>query len=230
MIDKIVGVSTASVDNNEILNYIKEIEFAGADRLHCDVMDGLVVKKSTYDEAGLEVILANTKLPVDVHLMVYQPHKQIKKYLKVNPQSIILQYDHFSYEKQLRKVLKKIRKAGIKAGLALSPNIPVSYILPFVPYIDILLILGTDINASQGKLFEGAYDKIKNAVDLKNRFRRELIVAFKGGINFDNANKLYEAGVNALIVDELVRDCFSRTYAIENLKNTKSSLIGTKSL
>ena len=231
MIKRIVAVSTASVENNqELLDYIQEIEFAGADRLHCDVMDGIIVRQASFDESGLAIILSTTKLPVDVHLMVYQPHKQLKKYLKIKPDSITLQYEHFSTEKQLRKNLIKIQKAGIKTGLALSPEIPVSYILPFVPYIDELLIMGTSPNDRESKMYDGAIDKIKNAVDLKNRFKKDLIISFKGGVTFENVNKLYDSGVNIVIADDLVYKCFSRKYAIENLKNPTSHLIDTKRL
>lgn len=230
MINRIIAVSTASVDNEHLLDYIKELEFAKADRLHADVMDGTVVRRATFDNNGLKVILQNTTLPTDVHLQIYQPHKQIKKYIALKPNSIIVQYDHFSYERQLRKTLMKIQRKGIKSGLALSPNIPISYILPFVPYIDELLILGLEPDSEGGKMFEGAYDKIKNAVDLKTRFKKDLVIQFKGGVTFENVESLYKAGVNVVVAEDVVYSCFSKSYAIDNIKKPNSNLITSKSV
>lgn len=230
MTDKIIAVSTASVDNEHLLDYIKEIEQAKADRLHAVVMDGMVTKRATFDNNGLKVVLRNTTLPTDVHLQVFQPFKKVRKYIALRPHCVIVQYDHFNYEKQLRNTLKKIQRKGVKAGLALSPSIPISYILPFVPYIDELLILGFELDSAGGKMFEGVYDKIRNAVDLKTRFKKDLVIQYKGGVDFENVSKLYDAGVNVIVADEVVYNCFSKSYAIDNIKAPDSKLIATKSI
>ena len=223
MINGTISVSTLSVENDRLLDYIKELEFAKADRLFCEVRDGLIGKPATFGEGGVAVIKSSTSLPVDVRLMVYQPHKHLAKYLKKKPDSILVQYEHFSKEKQLRKALQRIQRKHVRSGLILGTAIPISYILPFIPYVDEIMILGTD--QDEGEIEQNIFDKISNLLELKKKFKKDLVISVRGGVTFANCNKLFEAGVNVLVVDKIVYDSFSKSHTIENLKNPNSTLV-----
>jgi len=215
---RLISVSTEPVPVEEMIEYFKELEFAGADMLHCDIMDGIVVEKATYNEQLLGDIKANTDLALDVHLMINEPYKLYKKYLKLRPQMITVQYEHFLYERQLRKVLKKIRRKRVKAGLSLSPNIPVSYILPFIPYVDMVLVMGVNIGSSGQTMHKGTIEKVKQVSMIRDKFRKDMLVGVDGGVNYDNVNALYEAGANLIVSGSLLYKSFSKKYAVDNLR------------
>lgn len=216
---KYVSVSTEPVEIKDVPAYANEIIKCGADLLHCDIMDGVAVEKVTYDDDMVRKLKKlNKKFPLDVHLMIDDTVGEIKRYIKCKPWGITVQYDYFDYEKHLIKCLKKIKRARIKAGIAVSPSVPISYIVPYLKYIDIILVMGVIPGKGGQKVLEDTILKVKEASSLRNRFKKSLIISFDGGITFENAQRIYEAGADIVVSGSLVHDCFSKKYAIECLK------------
>ena len=225
---RLIAVSTENVEVNNLLDYIHEVEFAGADYLHCDVMDGIVVDNFTFDHKVVKAIAKKTKLPLDVHLIMDDTRKYVRKYTSIRPRPAIItvQYDLFYYERQLRKTLKIIRRYGVKAGLALSPNIPVSYILPFFNLCDVVVVLGTEIGEKDTVLDESTLLKIGQLMDLKKRYKKDLIIEFGGGVNKENSSRIFDAGVDIIVSGRYVQESFSKKYAVQKLRE-KADLTNT---
>ena len=215
-----VSASTEPVELKDVPAYANDMINSGADLLHCDVMDGVAVKKSTYDYAMVRKLKKlYKKFPLDVHLMIDDTVGEIKNYIKCRPWGITVQYDYFDYEKHLIKCLKRIKRARIKAGIAISPSVPVSYIVPYLKYLDIILIMGVVPGMGGQKLIEETILKVKEASSLRDRLKKSLIVSFDGGVNLENAEKIYNAGADMVVSGSAIYNCFSHKYAIESLKS-----------
>lgn len=215
-----VSVSTEPVEIKDVPAYANEMINSGADLLHCDIMDGVAVKKTTYDYMMLmKLKKLYKKFPLDVHLMIDDTVGEIKNYIKCRPWGITVQYDYFDYEKHLIKCLKKIKRAKIKAGIAISPSVPISYIVPYLKYLDIILVMGVVPGMGGQKLIDETILKVKEASSLRDRLKKSMIVSFDGGVNFENAEKIFEAGADMVVSGSVVYNCFSRKYAIECLKS-----------
>ena len=216
---KYVSVSTEPAERSDVLNYAKELMESGADLIHCDIMDGIAVDKITYDSNILKRMKKlNKKIPLDVHLMIDDTLGNVGNYIKCRPWGITVQYDYFEYEKHLIKTLKKIKHARIKAGIAISPNVPVSYIVPYLKYIDIILVMGVVPGLGGQEMIKDTLLKVKEASRIRDRLKSSLVISFDGGVNFQNAQEVFDAGANIVVSGSAVYNCFSRKYAIASLK------------
>ncbi|MGN1227092.1 MAG: ribulose-phosphate 3-epimerase [Christensenellales bacterium] len=215
-----VSVSTEPVKIADVPAYAKEIIESGADLLHCDIMDGVAVKQITYDHNMVKRLKKNNKkFPLDVHLMIDDTVGEVGNYIKCRPWGITVQYDYFDYEKHLIKTLKRIKRAKIKVGIAISPSVSVSYIVPYLKYLDIILIMGVMPGLGGQKLMKETLLKVKEASELRDRLKKNLIVSFDGGVTFENVEEIYNAGADMVVSGSLVHNCFSRKHAIESLRN-----------
>lgn len=215
-----VSASTEPIELKDVPTYANEMINCGADLLHCDVMDGVAVKKITYDYAMVRKLKnLYKKFPLDVHLMIDDTIGEIRNYIKCRPWGITVQYDYFDYEKHLIKCLKKIKRARIKAGIAISPSVPVSYIAPYLKYLDIILIMGVVPGRGGQTLIEETILKVKEASAIRDRLKKSLIVSFDGGVNLENAEKIYNAGADIVVSGSAINNCFSHKYAIESIKS-----------
>ena len=130
----VVGASSLPAGRNmsSQLDYIKKMQNFGADMYHLDVMDGLFVKNQTVDYTYLEQLKMSSILLFDVHLMVQNPTKVISKYAKAGANILTIHYEAFDDDKKFIKALKKIRKLGMMAGIALDLDTSVESIEPFL--------------------------------------------------------------------------------------------------
>lgn len=216
---KYVSASTEPVNITEVPAYAKELLEAGADLLHCDIMDGIAVEKTTYDYNMVKRLKKTfKKFPLDVHLMIDDTMGDIRRYIRNRPWGITVQYDYFDYEKHLVKTLKKIKRGRVRAGVAVSPNVPLSYIVPYLKYIDIILIMGVVPGRGGQKIIKDTLLKVREASRIRDTLKKSLIVSFDGGVTFENAQEIYDAGADIVVSGSLIYNCFSRKHAIQSLK------------
>jgi ribulose-phosphate 3-epimerase len=215
---KLVAPSTDPVKVDELSTYIPELIFAKADLLHVDIMDGIFVKRKTYDFRVPKILRKRFDIPLDIHLMIDNPKSNYKKFLSARPQILTVEYEAFEYEEDMKKVLKGIRKAKIKSGIAIAPETEVSKLTNFLDYVDSVTIMGVTPGASGQKLDESVLSKINELNDFKKKFKKDLIIEFDGGVNNKNASDLYNRGVNVLISGSYVYNMLSRRHAINMLK------------
>lgn len=219
---KIVSVSSEPAENSKVIEYAGELIKAGADMYHCDVMDGVAVRKVTYDYRMVKILrLKYPDFPLDVHLMTRDTISSISKYAKLKPYSISVQYEYFNYEKELIRCLKTIKRKKVKAGIAIAPQTPISYIMPYFKYIDMILIMSVIPGAGGQKFIPETLNKIREAKDLKNRFKKDMLISVDGGINFENAETVFETGADIIVSGSTVYNCFSRKYAIDSLRTSE---------
>lgn len=213
-----VSVSTDPLKSyEEIVQYAKFMQNK-ADFLHCDIMDGKFVEKTTYDYALLKNINANSLIPLDVHLMVSEPFKDIKNYLDAGANIVTVHYEAFENKEDIVKGVKLIKFNKALAGISLKPETPFKDIKPYCYNVDVVLVMSVDPGASGQKFLTIAYEKIKEI----DQFRRDNGLNFKievdGGVTPENAKKLVELGVDMIVSGSFVYKSEDKLKAIESLK------------
>ena len=198
------------------LDYIKKMQNFGADIYHLDVMDGLFVKNQTVDYTYLEQLKMSSTLLFDVHLMVQYPTKVIKKYAKAGANVLTIHYEAFANDKLFIKTLKKIRKLGMMAGIAIDLDTEISTIEPFLKYCDLVLVMTVKAGKGGQGFIESALKKVRAIRKLDSR----ILIEVDGGINDVTGAKAVKAGADILVSGSYIynNDAYE---AIQSLKGKK---------
>lgn len=192
---------------------IKRVELAGADMIHIDVMDGHFVPNITIGPVVVKYIRRLTKLKLDVHLMIDEPEKFIDEFIKAGSDMITMHIEAIS-SSELRAQSSELKKKGIKVGVSLNPNTPLSRIKGVLAYVDFVLIMSVFPGFSGQKFKPCVLLKIKK---LRSIFSGDISV--DGGVNDKVAAKLIRAGANILASGSYIFKAKDTKAAIERIRN-----------
>jgi ribulose-phosphate 3-epimerase len=191
-----ISPSILSADFSKLGNEIQNLEKAGADFIHIDVMDGHFVPNITIGPEVINKLRKHTSLPFDVHLMISPVHDFIKDFAEAGADIITI---HPEATKDLTDSIKKIKSYNKKAGVSLNPETPVDKVLSILNLIDLVLIMSVNPGFGGQKFMKETLKKVKilrKEIDSK---KLKTQIEIDGGINFDNAKMAIEAGVNILV-------------------------------
>ena len=217
-----ISVSTNPPKVEELIDYIKVLDKTSADYIHCDVMDGKFVAAKTFDHTKVAEIKKETNKPLDVHLMVKHPYFKVKKYANAGADIITVHYESFRCKRKLIRCLKNIYKLGAKAGLSFSPKTDVSEILPFIPFVQNVLIMSVVPGKSGQKFIEDSCDKVSKVSSyIKENGLDDITVEIDGGINNENIKKLSKLGVDIFVLGNYIYKSEDVKKTIDDLKSSK---------
>ncbi|MBS0619644.1 MAG: ribulose-phosphate 3-epimerase [Spirochaetes bacterium] len=177
----------------------RDIEAAECELIHIDVMDGHFVPALTFGDQITAAIAAETKVPLDVHLMVARPEIEAPKYYALKPQIITFHYEATTAPIRLAE---QIRAQGIRAGIALNPRTPVAALADIVPAFDVVLFMSIEPGFYGQKFIESSWSRLAELNKLKNREHaagRKLELEIDGGVSDQNAAALVQGGVDILV-------------------------------
>ena len=191
-----ISPSILSADFSKLGNEIENLEKAGADLIHIDVMDGHFVPNITIGPGVINKLRKYTLLPFDVHLMISPVHNFIKNFAEAGADIITI---HPEATNDLVSSIKKIKSYNKKAGVSLNPETSVKKVMPILNSIDLVLVMSVSPGFGGQKFIKETLDKVKilrKEIDSKN-FKTQIEI--DGGINFETAKMAREAGADILV-------------------------------
>ena len=191
-----ISPSILSADFSKLGNEIKDLEKAGADLIHIDVMDGHFVPNITIGPEVIYKLRKYTSLPFDVHLMISPVDNFIKNFAEAGADIITI---HPEATDDLANSIRKIKSYNKKAGVSLNPETSVDKVLPVINLIDLVLVMSVNPGFAGQKFIKNTLEKVKilrKEIDSK---KLKTQIEIDGGINFENAKMAKEAGVDILV-------------------------------
>jgi len=191
-----ISPSILSADFGKLGVEISELEKAGADLIHVDVMDGHFVPNITIGPEVIKDLKKHTSLPFDVHLMITSVHKHIKTFAEAGADIITI---HPESTDNLIETINEIKKFGKKAGVSLNPKTTIEKVLPVLSLIDLVLIMSVNPGFGGQKFIKETLEKVKLLRKEIDQKKLSVEIEIDGGINFDNAKIAKKAGVDILV-------------------------------
>ena len=195
----IVAPSILSANFSCLGEEVKAVEKAGADRLHIDVMDGHFVPNLTIGRPVVESLNRISTLPLDLHLMVNEPESIISYFFSSGADSITIHLEaveESQRENSVKRILEKIHQENISAGLALKPKTPVEKVFPFLPYLDLVLVMTVEPGFGGQSLMPDQVPKISAIKkELVKQDLDKVSIHVDGGVNDKTAPLLSSADV-----------------------------------
>ncbi len=210
----IIAPSILAGDFARVGEEVESVTAAGADWIHCDVMDGHFVDNISFGSAFVEGVSRHTKLPLDVHLMITRPDHYLPRYLSV-ASSIT---SHVEAGHDVADTLRRVREAGCQAGLAVSPPTDIARIEPYFGLFDILLIMTVNPGFGGQPFLPEMMEKVRFGDMLRTKHGLDFEIEVDGGINVETARTSIEAGANLLVAGTSVFRAADRAIEIEKLR------------
>jgi ribulose-phosphate 3-epimerase len=206
----LIAPSILSADFSELGEEIKDVEKAGADWIHVDVMDGHFVPNITIGPLIVRAIRPITRLPLDVHLMIKNPEEYIESFAKAGSDIITF---HIEAEEDPKEIIRLIRYYKKKVGVSIRPKTELEAIAPILPMVDMVLVMTVEPGfAGQDFIF----DCLSKIEELRKNFKKDIEV--DGGINESTASEVIKSGANILVAGTSVFGTKDYAQAIKKLR------------
>lgn len=216
-----IAPSILAADFSNIGSAVRAVTAAGADMIHCDVMDGSFVEPITFGGQTVKAIRPLTNIPLDVHLMIEHPKTQIKFFADAGADIITVHYKACRKisETYLDETIALIKSYGVRCGAVVNPDVPVENIFPYFDRLDMVLLMSVYPGYGGQKFIPEVLEKIKKARAYAQRIgRAELDIEVDGGINAENAAVVRAAGANVLVAGSAVFGAKDMKDAIARLR------------
>ncbi|NCA80133.1 MAG: ribulose-phosphate 3-epimerase [Sphingobacteriia bacterium] len=212
---KLLAPSLLSANFGNLEHDINLINQSDADWLHIDVMDGVFVPNISFGFPVLKFVSQLSKKPLDVHLMIVEPDKFINE---VKATGAIVMNVHYEACTHLHRTIQRIHAAGMKAGVTLNPHTPIELLEDIICDVDLVLLMSVNPGFGGQSFIENTYNKIARLKTMIARRRSNALIQVDGGVNTENASKLYAAGANCLVAGSAVFGAHDMIATIKELK------------
>ena len=205
----------------DFLRLEKDVEMlnAASDLIHLDIMDGSFVPNISFGFSVVEAVAKKASVPMDAHFMVVNPECWVKRCSELGV--AMMSFHLEAAGRKTRKILRDIRAHGMKAGLAINPDIPVEKLYPYIGEADYFLIMSVFAGFGGQKFI---YESLDRVAALKARLQAKgdaALIEVDGGVNEENAGPLQEAGADILVAGSSVFRSAAPAKTIAALRNPR---------
>lgn len=215
-----ISTSVLGVEKEKSIKTFYDLEVAGTDYYHIDVMDGKFVKKNTEEKmfTFTNEIKQISNLPLDVHFMVENIKENIDRYLIFKPHIITFHLEACKDKDEVIKHIKYLQENEIKVGISIKPNTKVEDIFAFLSYLHLVLIMTVEPGQGGQKLIPETVEKIKVLKQYIEENNLDTYIEVDGGINPETASLVKEVGADIIVAGSAIISAENYKEVIEQLK------------
>lgn len=217
-----IAPSILAANFSKLGEEVLEVEKAGAELIHIDVMDGHFVPNITMGPIVVEALRPLTKLPLDVHLMIENADQYIESFAKAGADYITV---HVEACPHLHRTIQLIRSFGVKPGVVLNPHTPIETIQHVLEDIDMVLFMTVNPGFGGQKFIHSVVPKIKQLSDIIKERNLSIEIEIDGGINEETIKPCVEAGATILVAGSAIYNAPDKAKALQTIKEAGLSVV-----
>ena len=211
-----ISPSVLASDLSNLASEVAEIEKAGAELVHLDVMDGVFVPNMSFGMPVIEALRKHSGMFFDVHLMIVKPENYAKRFIDAGADLVTF---HYEACEDSAKLLDEIHAAGAKAAISIKPATPAEEIFHLIPKCDMVLVMTVEPGYGGQKFMPNMLEKVSKIRAEAERLGQDLDIQVDGGINPETAKLSVKAGANVLVAGSSVFNAQDRRAAIDALRS-----------
>jgi len=217
-----IAPSILAADFGKLVEEVQDVEKAGADLIHVDVMDGHFVPNISFGSIAMDAIRPHTNVPLDVHLMIENPDQYIEQFAKAGAAYITV---HVEACRHLHRTIQLIRSYGVKPGVVLNPHTPIDTIKHVLEDIDMVLLMTVNPGFGGQKFIHSVVPKIQELSELIKAKNLNVAIEIDGGVNAETIVPCAQAGATVFVAGSAIFGKEDRAAALTAIKEAGLSAL-----